>query len=286
LSASNQRAAAAALDQARAPVARLDIARDPEDIAADLIEGWTAAQAALRGLIGSTTLSGQALIRELRQRELLSLDQAHALVEFSAAHDRAQRTEYRPTSADIGGTRRPRVPVPLIAGALLLLALVGGAAYYFLAGRGPSALERGVAAYQSGDRTRARNEFAAAARDEPQAAAPHIYLGRMAREEGDIATAARELETAVRLEPQNALALREMGAHLLAAGNYPLAQKFYERSIRIDPTDRNALGFLGCTLMRQGRFDVGQRFLQRAGQGSWSACANLQPLAPPPQPVR
>jgi tetratricopeptide (TPR) repeat protein len=335
LSASNQRAAAAALDQARAPVARLDIARDPEDIAADLIEGWTAAQAALRGLIGSTTLSGQALIRELRQRELLSLDQAHALVEFSAAHDRAQRTEYRPTAADIaaaqtglqqleaallysppvsraplagasantipladavaaapppgvplGGTRRRRVPVPLIAGALLLLALIGGAAYYFLAGRGPSALERGVAAYRSGDRTRARNEFAAAARDEPQAAGPHIYLGRMAREEGDIATAARELETAVRLEPQNALAQREMGAHLLAAGNYPLAQKFYERAIRIDPTDRNALGFLGCTLMRQGRFDVGQRFLQRAGQGSWSACANLQPLAPPPQPVR
>jgi len=102
---SQQRAALAALDQARPAVGRLDIARDPEDLAADIIEGWQAAETSLRALIGSASLSGQPLIREVRQRELLTLDQAHALVEFSAAHERAQRTDYRPTNADIGAAR-------------------------------------------------------------------------------------------------------------------------------------------------------------------------------------
>jgi tetratricopeptide (TPR) repeat protein len=100
-----RRSAAAALDHARPVVARLDISQHPEELAADLIEGWTQTQAALRALIGSSALSGQALIRELRQRELLTLDQAHALVEFSAAHERAQRTEYRPTHTDVAAAR-------------------------------------------------------------------------------------------------------------------------------------------------------------------------------------
>jgi tetratricopeptide (TPR) repeat protein len=102
---SQQRAALAALDQARPAIGRLDLARDPEDLAADIIEGWQAAETSLRALIGSASLSGQPLIREVRQRELLTLDQAHALVEFSAAHDRAQRTDYRPSTADIGAAR-------------------------------------------------------------------------------------------------------------------------------------------------------------------------------------
>ena len=105
MTTSQQRAALASLDQARPAIGRLDLARDPEDLAADIIEGWQAAETSLRALIGSASLSGQPLIREVRQRELLTLDQAHALVEFSAAHERAQRTDYRPTAADIGAAR-------------------------------------------------------------------------------------------------------------------------------------------------------------------------------------
>ena len=105
MTTSQQRSALAALDQARPAIGRLDVGRDPEDLAADIIEGWEAAQAALRTLIGSATMTGQPLIREVRQRDLLTLDQAHALVEFSAAHERAQRTDYRPTGADIAAAR-------------------------------------------------------------------------------------------------------------------------------------------------------------------------------------
>ena len=105
MTTSQQRAALAALDQARPAIGRLDLARDPEDLAADIIEGWQAAETSLRSLIGSASLTGQPLIREVRQRELLTLDQAHALVEFSAAHERAQRTDYRPSNADIAAAR-------------------------------------------------------------------------------------------------------------------------------------------------------------------------------------
>jgi hypothetical protein len=90
-----------ALDSARPYLARLDVSSHPEDVAADLIEGWSAVCTALRSLMGGSALDGQKLVRELRQREILSLDTAHALLEFVAARDRAQRTTYRPSGNDV-----------------------------------------------------------------------------------------------------------------------------------------------------------------------------------------
>jgi Tfp pilus assembly protein PilF len=199
--------------------------------------------------------------------------------------------------------RRRGFPVIALIAILLLLAGVGGGIYYFTAGTSGGALQRGIQAYTSGNRTEARNAFAEAARDDPQDAEPHIYLGRMAREEGDAQNAVRELETAIRLEPQNGAAQREMGAHLLTkstaelnAGNLPaatqslnLARRFYVRAVEIDPNDRVAQGWLGCVLMRLGQIPVAQGFLSRAGPGDWSRCTPLA-TAPPagmaPQPVR
>jgi cytochrome c-type biogenesis protein CcmH/NrfG len=318
-------------------VGRLDLARDPEDLAADIIEGWQAAETALRSLIGSASLSGQPLIREVRQRELLTLDQAHALVEFSAAHERAQRTDYRPSNADIaaartgyqqleaalrqersappppptaapaaaavpaadvpafpGDGRRRGFPLIALIGLLLLLGAIGGGIYYFTAAGSGGALQRGVSAYNAGNRTVARNEFAQAMRDDPKDANPHIYLGRMAREEGDAATAVRELQAAIQLEPNNATAQREMGAHLLAqatgqlnAGNLPgalqslnLSRNFYVRAVQLNPQDKTAQGYLGCVLMRLGRVQEANSFMQRAGPGGWTACQPLPTLAP------
>lgn len=348
MTTSQQRSALAALDQARPAIGRLDLARDPEDLAADIIEGWQAAETALRSLIGSASLTGQPLIREVRQRELLTLDQAHALVEFSAAQDRAQRTEYRPTSADIAAARTgyqqleaalrqeraappppptsgPATPVPVTAPAeappfpgagrrrgfpliaLVALLIVLGAIvtgiWYFAAGRSPGALQQGIAAYSAGNRTAARNAFAQAVRDDPADAEPHIFLARMAREEGDANNAVRELQTAIQLEPKNAVAQREMGAHLLAqstaqlnTGNLPaamqslnLSRSFYVRAVELDPNDRLAQGYLGCVLIRLGQISLANNFLSRAGQGPWSTCTPLPPLAPQPPgtaPVR
>ncbi|HEU4566066.1 MAG TPA: tetratricopeptide repeat protein [Gemmatimonadaceae bacterium] len=94
-----------ALADARAVVDRLDPAADPEDLAANLIEGWRSTENVIRAMIGGSPLSGQLLISAARQRNLLTLDQAHALLEFLAAHDRASRTDYRPTGADIAAAR-------------------------------------------------------------------------------------------------------------------------------------------------------------------------------------
>jgi len=99
------RQALAALDAARPAIARLDRSRHAEELAADLIEAWGGVETALRSLLGGTPLSGQALIREARNRHLITLDQANALAEFHAARERAQDTSYHPSDADINAAR-------------------------------------------------------------------------------------------------------------------------------------------------------------------------------------
>jgi tetratricopeptide (TPR) repeat protein len=105
VTAGGRQQAISALDAARPYLARLDVAGHPEDVAADLIEGWSAVETALRSLMGGSALAGQALVRELRQREILSLDTAHGLLAFLGARDRAQRTTYRPTGTDVATAR-------------------------------------------------------------------------------------------------------------------------------------------------------------------------------------
>jgi tetratricopeptide (TPR) repeat protein len=105
MSTSAQRAALESLHAARPLVARLGSTRNSEDVAADLIEAWTAVETGLRSMIGGSALSGQMLIRELRQRHFLSLEQANALAEFHASRERAARTDYQPTESDINAAR-------------------------------------------------------------------------------------------------------------------------------------------------------------------------------------
>ncbi|MEO7456279.1 MAG: hypothetical protein ABIY52_08450 [Gemmatimonadaceae bacterium] len=101
----SSRAAIDAVHAARPIVARLSTTRDKEDLAADIIDAWTAVETGLRSLIGGSALGGQQLIRELRQRHFLSLEQGNALAEFHAARERAGRTDYTPTEGDINATR-------------------------------------------------------------------------------------------------------------------------------------------------------------------------------------
>jgi len=157
--------------------------------------------------------------------------------------------------------------------ALLILAAIGGYAFYF-AGRGnpEKSMNEAVAMMQSGRREPARTEFAKIARDNPDLATPHVFLSRLAREEGDLGTARRELETAIRLDPNNAVALREMGLILFSAGNYELARRFFIRALQGNPADNASQGYLGCALARLNRPAEAQRFLSRAGPGSWTSC--------------
>jgi tetratricopeptide (TPR) repeat protein len=317
----NQRSALGALNHVRPIIARLDISRHVEDVAADLIEGWNGTEVALRSLLGGSALSGQALIRELRQREMLSLGQTHALMEFLAARERAGRTSYTPTSADIAaahhgfqelegalsGTVEPSVPLGapaataaptdttvvtgarrgpgrLIIIAAVVIALLGVGAVLTiqaLGNRNQNVTADGARLLSSGRRGEARRAFEDAARAHPEAAAPHIYLGRMAREDADFNRALEELSMAVRLEPRNGLAQREMASYLFLRGNYPLASSFYTRAIQYNPTDKLAMGYLACAQARMGRMDAAIRFFDRAGPGDWSSCDPRRQMAPP-----
>ena len=327
------RGARAALDAARPAVARLDATRGPEDLAADLIETWGAMESALRALVGSSVLTGQPLIREARQRQLIDFDQANSLAEFQAVHDRLQSTSYRPTESDLNaarsaflkldsglmgdtGVEAPRpaprdpygrgapppaavaapieteVPVPVaggrgmpvwgfvVIGAAIFAALIVGG-YYAFGNRGVGPLQQGIDAYRNGQREAAVSAFNRAAREDPKAPLPHIYLARMAREVGNFSLATQELQLALQSDPNNALALREMGADLLAQGNFELARRFYVRAVQADPTDKTAQGYLGCTLMRLGRIPEGTSFINRAGPGPWTGCT---PVMNPNQP--
>lgn len=325
------RQAIAALDAARPAIARLDRSRHPEELAADLIEAWAGVETALRSLMGGTPVGGQALIREARQRQLISFELANALAEFQASRERAQDTSYHPSDADINAAREgflkleatlmtppsddplttpgqamstrglrtsplsapqsvpppsARKPwlIPLVAVAALVI-VVGGA-WAFLARGGNPSIDRGVEYWQRGQRELAVGEFSRAAREDPKAALPHVYLSRMAREVGNMTLAGQEATLAVQAEPENAIALREMGSYLLAAGNHELSRRFYVRALQANPDDRTSQGFLGCALLKLGRTDEGMRWINRAGQGSWSGCGQgmMTPPGMAPQP--
>ena len=186
------------------------------------------------------------------------------------------------------------VPVPLPSErkawvmpvvALVVLLVLGGAAWaFFMMDRGPS-LDQGVTYWQGGQRELAIAEFSRAARENPNSALPHVYLSRMAREAGNMTLAGEEASKAVQAEPNNAIALREMASYLLAVGNYELARRFYVRALQANPDDRSSMGFLGCTMLKLGRIDEGTKWMSRAGQGAWSGCAAaVSPMAPPPIP--
>ena len=101
MSSARQRAALSALDSVRGKASRLDPARNAEENAADIIDVWSAAETALRSLVGGTALAGQPLIHEARQRHLIGLEEANRLAGFLAVRDRVQRTDYVPSSNDV-----------------------------------------------------------------------------------------------------------------------------------------------------------------------------------------
>jgi tetratricopeptide (TPR) repeat protein len=397
MSPQSSQGALAALAGVRPVLAHFETPRSAEDLAADIIDLWAGVETALQALVGNSSLTGQQLVRAARQAELITLEQAHALLEFLAARDRANRTSYKPTQADgdaavdgfraiesaltgkappvgrttpssplqaaytprgtqtarpgqpsspyappapgaggykkpqpyatrksagpptvelpppgsfdtppgggsqLGGggvgrgnvehalaaaesrRRFPKLSLPVLIGAAVIALFAVGLYFAFRGGSSGDGLTAGIEAMKNGQRERARAEFTKAAKEDPNAATPHVFLARLAREEGDLATARAQLDTALRFEPRNAIALREMGLILFASRQYDLARRFFVRAVQANPQDRSSQGYLGCALMRLNRPQEGTKFINNAGSGPWTAC--LQPLtttAPPP----
>lgn len=319
-----QRNARAALDAARPAVARLDASRGSEDLAADLIDIWDGVEAALRQLVGTTALTGQALIREARQRQMIGFDQANAVAEFEAVHARLQDTTYRPNASDTNSARnaflkldaaltdsasapsfdaRPAAvaaatPVgePVVVQttrkgmprwlmpAVAVLVLVLAVGGFFMFRGGGGSYAEGVNLYAKGQREAAISAFNRAVREDPKNPGPHIYLARMAREVGNFSLATSELQLALEADPNSATALREMGANMLQQNNAEMARRFYVRAIQADGNDKVSQGYLGCALLKLGRFQEGSNFINRAGAGPWTSCV-ASANQPPAQQV-
>jgi Tfp pilus assembly protein PilF len=177
----------------------------------------------------------------------------------------------------------PKLSLPVLIGAAVVLVIVVGIWFAFRGGGSSGdAMTAGIAAMNSGQREKARGEFAKAVKDDPNEPTPHVLLARLSRSEGDLTSARAELDTALRLDPRNAIALREMGLVLFATRQYDLARRFFVRAVQANPQDRAAQGYLGCALMRLGRSQEGSNFISKAGNGSWQAC--LQPVSTTPPP--
>ena len=272
------RGARFALDAARPAVARLDSARGPEDLAADLIETWSAVEAALRSLVGSTVLTGQPLIREARQRQLINFDQANALAEFQAVHDRVQTTSYHPTGADVNAARSaflkldsalmgdsgvepPRAAprdAPHVVTTTPLVAETPQSALVPLPRRFPPwalavlgvVVVAGLAIggyFLFGNR-----------------GSSSVQQGVDAYARGQREVAVNAFNKAVRENPKDALPHIYLARMAREVGNFSLASQELQLALEADPANALALREMGADLLAQGNFELAQRFYIRA----------------------
>jgi tetratricopeptide (TPR) repeat protein len=280
-----QRSAHAALDAARPTVARLDSIRGPEDTAADLIDIWTAVESALRTLAGAGTLTGQMLIREVRQRQLIDFDQANALADFQAVHDRLQTTSYRPSESDVASARTAFLKLE----AALVDAPPTTATPSATGPRDPVMREPAatapIASPPSATPPPAGRRFSlpswailisAVVILAVLGVGGYFVFGRRSRdplEEGIVAYQRGQREVAAnafsRAERENPSSPRP---HIYLArmardvGNYSLATQELKLAIEADPNNALALREMGANLLMQNNYELARTFYVRAVQ--------------------
>jgi tetratricopeptide (TPR) repeat protein len=285
-----QRSALAALQAARPAIARLESEQNSEDRAADLIEGWSAVETALRSLMGGSTLTGRALIHELRSRHVITLEQANALAEFEAARTRAERTAYEPTETDVAaardafaklekGVRDANAAPPPEGASFAPAATVAAGASRFEAAAAPAA----PSSYAAGG---ARPDWlrwvvVAAAIIAVVAVGSWLYV-RSTRESaleravalyraGQREQAAAEFGRAVRENPRSALPHVYLSRMAREVGNLTLARDEADRAIKAEsPPNALALREMGAYLLTTGNYELARRFYVRAVQADTS----------------
>jgi tetratricopeptide (TPR) repeat protein len=277
-----QRSARGALDAARPALARLDASRGSEDLAADLIELWMATEAGLRSLVGTSTLTGQPLIREARQRQLIDFGLANSLAEFQAVHDRLQNTSYRPTSTDVDAARS--------AFTKLDTALMGDAGVEppAMGSRGPASpqappapavvVAEGAAAPVGTQRRVYPLWLVATIAIVVIALAVGSYFvfrhgssgslqqGIAAYTAGQREVAVSAFTRATREDPNDPLPHIYLARMSREVGNFTQASQELQTALQKDPSNALALREMGANLLAQGNYELARRFYVRAVQ--------------------
>jgi tetratricopeptide (TPR) repeat protein len=278
-----QREARVALDAARPAVARLGTNRGPEDLAADLIDVWTAVEAALRALVGSTVLSGQALIREARQRQSIDFEAANALAAFEAVDARLQNVSYRPTESDVASAKlaTERLDAALADRPLAEAARPGFAGATAPAGAPAAAAAVPVAVPVASTSTAGgmagwlKAVIAAVVVVILAGGAYFVFGGRGsdslqqgidAYRAGQREAAVSDFNKAVREDPKASLPHVYLARMAREVGNFTLASQELTLALQADPNSAVALREMGANLLAQNSYDLARRFYVRAVQ--------------------
>ncbi len=280
------------LDAARPVVAQLDASRGIDRTKADLVAVWSAVEAALRSLVGSSA-SGQTLIRDARSRQLLTFDQANALVSFLSVREQLDRPEYAPTDVDANTARSAFLK--LDAG---LMTAPAGAPVYTAPAATP------VAAPVAGTATPSADTVVVARKRNPLwipivAAVALIAIiaavllmrrgpntqdlndGIRAYQAGDKQTAANKFETAARAMPNSALPHVYLSRMAREVGNYTVANQELQLALRAEPNSLEGRREYGSLFLAQGNYEMARTWYVNAlkvsptdktSQG-WLGCA-------------
>ncbi|HJU69740.1 MAG TPA: tetratricopeptide repeat protein [Gemmatimonadaceae bacterium] len=265
----------AALAPARPLVARVDISQNAEEIAADILDIWNAVEVALRALLGGSALGGQPLIQELRQRNMISIEQAHALLDFLAARDRVKRTEYRPTSADIDAAREAFTKLDQ---GLRAEAASAGASATTATTAAPGTAAPTVVTTAGVPARRSRVPWlpigalllvlvaAAAAwyffeRGGPSAA---MRRGTEAYRGGRLALARTEFQDAANARPEDAMPHIWLGRVARDQGDFATAGREISRAVQLEPSNYQAHRELGSYFLTIRNYDAARRSFVRA----------------------
>ena len=308
MSSPARRSAVAALDAARPAIARLDVTRDAEDLAADLIEGWNAVETALRTLLGGGASSGQALIRDARQRQMLTFEQANSLAEFHAAAERAHRTDYQPGESDVNAARDGFLKFES--------SLMSSAADTAPLGKSAAAITKPVDVMptpvpedstSSGGRglpawavlalalvvlggIGAAGWYAFAGRNKGSDA---LNQGISYYKAGQREAAAGAFSKAARDNPSDALPHVYLSRMAREVGNYTVALQEATAAVNANPADHVALREMASYSLTVGNYDAARRFYIRAIQADtsdrdakgWLGCT-LARLGNPPEAAK
>ena len=243
-----------------------------------MIEAWAGVETALRSLLGGTPLAGQNLIREARQRQLITFDQANALAEFHAARERAQDTSYHPSDADINAARegflkleaalmtpaadaQPR-SIQSMSDQGLRNSPLGepqpvpmpreGQPWWFLAVAIVLVAALGVAGWYLYRRN--------------SAGSGSLTQGVQYYQNGQRELAVGEFTRAARDNPNDAMPYVYLSRMAREAGNMPLALQNAEQALKVDPQSTVAQREMGAYLLAAGNYELARRFYVRALQ--------------------
>jgi tetratricopeptide (TPR) repeat protein len=260
-------------------ISRLDVSRGTEDVAADLVDVANLMEAALRSLVGTTALTGHALIREARQRQIINFDQANALAEFQAVRDRVQDTTYHPVEGDLNSARNaflkidaavmsaengPRIPGRDSASAPVQQTSVVESSEPIKVVGPPRRIPMWVM-IAAGTVVVAAillvilRPFGGASGGALQQGIDAYRGGQREAAVSHFTRASREPSTAVLAHVYLARMAREVG-------NFTLASQELQLALEGDPSNATALREMGANLLAQGNYELARRFYVRAVQ--------------------